>query len=265
MSKFKQTKLKHRKHKNSDNNENNHSYKKYKIQTSKNKNKLVLKEGRYYRKNVSITKKHKRSRKYLNMRTLDALKTYGSTLKDQDGGFIISYLKFKWNMRKIKKIIAKLGKNQKDLNEFIDSYKKQPETFKRLGDKKAVVIYDILRTEKEKTIIEFLIENKEEKTYDTSHMQHDLDMIKTKIEIATTEQLKQLNKEIDKEKPKYEKNKKNFEENSKKFEKINEDYSKIMAFYVEQQELSDRYHAIEKDEKLTKSEKEIKKKYKKNE
>ena len=271
MSKFKQTKLKHRKHKNSDNNENNHSHnnnhshKKYKIQTSKNKNKLVLKEGRYYRKNVSITKKHKRSRKYLNMRTLDALKTYGSTLKDQDGGFILSYIKFKWNMRKIKKIIAKLGKNQKDLNEFIDSYKKQPETFKRLGDKKAVVIYDILRTEKEKTIIEFLIENKEEKTYDTSHMQHDLYMIKTKIEIATAEQLKQLNKEIDKEKPNYEKNKKNFEENSKKFEKINEDYSKIMAFYVEQKELSDRYHAIEKDEKLTKSDKEIKKKYKKNE
>ena len=273
MGKLKQTKIKHRKHKHkvpneneSHENQNTHTNKKYKILTSKNKNKLVLKEGRYYRKNVSINKKHKRSKKKLNIRTLDALKTYGSILKNQDGGFIISYLKFKWNMRKIKKIIDKLGKNQKELNEFIDSYKKQPETFKRLGDKKAVVIYDILRTEKEKTIIEFLLQNKDkEKTYDTSNMQHDLDMINTKITIATKEQLKQLNKEIEKEKPIYEKNKKKFEKDSKKYEKINEDYSKLMAFYEEQKELSDRYNAIKDLEKLTKEDKSIKTKYLKNE
>ena len=158
MVKLKQTKLKHRKHKESENNENNnnHSHKKYKILTSKNKNKLVLKEGHYYRQNFSINKKHKRSRKYLTMRTLDALKTYGVTLKNQDGGFILSYIKFKLNMRKIKKIIEKLGKNKVEMNEFIHSYEKQPETFKRLGDKKAVVIYDILRTIKDKTIIQFL-------------------------------------------------------------------------------------------------------------
>ena len=275
MGKLKQTKLKHRKNKDSDENSdensdinassNNHTTKKYKILTSKNKNKLVLKEGRYYRKNDSINKKNKRSKKYLNMRTLDALKTHGSILKNQDGGFIINYLKFKWNMRKIKKIIDKLGKNQKDLNKFIDSYKKQPETFKRLGDNKAVVIYDILRSEKEKTIIEFLLQNKEEKTYDTSNMQHDLDMINTKIKITTTQQLKQLNEEIKNEKPRYEQNKKKFLKDSKQFEKLNEDYSKIMAFYVEQKELSDRYHSIAKDEHLTKQDKEIKNKYKKNE
>lgn len=284
MSKLKQTKLKHRKNKNSKNSENthsenthsetsetsnnslNHKTKKYKILTSKNKNKLVLKDGRYYRKNHSKSKKHKRSKKQLNIRTLDALKRYGSILKNQDGGFIINYLKFKWNMRKIKHIIEKLGKNQKELNEFIDSYKKQPETFKRLADKKAVVIYDILRTEKEKTIIEFLLANRDkEKTYDTSNMQHDLDMIKTKIEISTTEQLKQLNAEIKKEKPKYDKNKEKFLKDSKKFEKINEDYSKLMAFYVEQKELSDKYDGIKDLQKLTKQDKEIKNKYLKNE
>ena len=272
MGKLKQTKLKHRKHKDGDgdnNSVNQETHKKYKLLTSKNKNKLVFKEGRYYRKNVSMNKKHKRSQKHFNVRTLDVLKKYGSTLKNQDGGFggfIVDYLKFKLNMRQIKKIIAKLGKNQKDINEFIDSYKKQPETFKRLGDKKAVIIYDIIRTEKERTIIQFLLENRDqEKTYDTSTMQHDLDMINTKIEIATSEQLKQLNKEIEKEKPLYEKNKEKFEKDSKKFEVINKDYSKLMAFYEEQKELSDRYHSIEKDEKLTKQDKEIKKKYKKNE
>ena len=285
MVKLKQTKLKHRKHKDSDNsdrdksdrdnsdrdnsdrdNSDNHTTKKYKILTSKNKNKLVLKKGRYYRKNDSINKKHKRSKKYFNIRTLDALKKYGSTLKNQDGGFIISYLKFQWNMRKIKQIIDKLGKNQVEINKYIDSFKKQPETFKRLGDKKAAIIYDILRTQKEKTIIEFLLENGDkEKTYDTSNMEHDLNMIKTKIEISITNQLMQINAEIDKEKPKLKKNLEKFKKDSIKFEKINEDYSKIMAFYVEQKELSDKYHAIEKDEKLTDEDKKIKKKYKKNE
>jgi len=272
MGKLKQTKLKHRKHKdsddNSDNDDNsiNHTTKKYKILTSKNKNKLVFKEGRYYRKNDSINKKNKRSKKYFNMRTLDAIKTYGSTLKNQDGGFIINYIKYKWNMKKIKKIIAKLGRNQVEINKYIDTYKNQPETFKRLGNKKAVVIYDILRTIKDKTIIEFLLENKDnEKTYDTSNMEHDLNMIKTKIEISTANQLKQINYEIKKEKPQLEKNLTLFRKNSKKFEKINEDYSKIMAFYVEQKELSDKYHLIEKSEHLTKYDKQIKKKYLKNE
>ena len=288
MGKLKQTKIKHRKHKkDSDNNSDssdrtvnsdrtdssdrtvnsdNSTTKKYKILTSKNKNKLVLKEGRYYRKNNSINKKHKRSKKNFNMRTLDALKKYGSELKNQDGGFIINYLRFKWNMRKIKKIIAKLGKNQVEINKYIDSYKTQPETFKRLGDKKAVIIYDILRTQKEKTIIEFLLENKDkEKTYDTSNMEHDLTMINTKIAIALTNQLKEINAQIKKEKPQLAQNLTLFKKNSKKFEKINEDYSKIMAFYVEQKELSDKYHVIEKLEHLTKYDKQTKKKYLKNE
>jgi hypothetical protein len=281
MGKLKQTKLKHRKHKdsdeNSENSENslkhvNHDthktheiHKKYKILTSKNKNKLVLKEGRYYRKNDSINKKHKRSQKHFNIRTLDALKKYGVTLKNQNGGFIISYLKFKWNMRKIKKIIEKLGKNKVEMNEFIHSYEKQPETFKRLGDKKAVVIYDILRTIKDKTIIQFLLDNKEEKTYDTSNMEHDLNNIKTKIEITTANQLKQYNKEIEKEKPKLAKNLAKFRKDSEKFRKINEEYSKIMAFYEEQRELSDRYNSIKDLEKLTSDDKSIKTKYLKNE
>ena len=152
MVKLKQTKLKHRKHKDNHENQSNN---KSNILTSKNKNRLVSKNGKYYRKNLSINKKNKRSRKQLQFRTLDVLKTYGSTFKNQDGGFIISYLKYKWNMRKIKKIIAKLGKNQKELNEYIHTYENQPETFKRLGDKKAAVIYDILRTEKDKTIYNF--------------------------------------------------------------------------------------------------------------
>ena len=273
MGKLKQTKIKHRKHKkDSDNNSdrsvssNTSTTKKYKILTSKNKNKLVLKEGRYYRKNDSINKKNKRSKKHFNMRTLDALKKYGSELKNQDGGFIINYLRFKWNMRKIKKIIAKLGKNQVEINKYIDSYKTQPETFKRLGDKKAVIIYDILRTQKEKTIIEFLLENKDkEKTYDTSNMEHDLTMINTKIAIALTNQLKEINAQIKKEKPQLAQNLTLFKKNSTKFEKINEDYSKIMAFYVEQKELSDKYHVIEKLEHLTKYDKQTKKKYLKNE
>ena len=265
MSKLKNTKLKHKKHKDSDNSDN-HTHKKYKIVTSKNKNKLVLKEGRYYRKNGSMNKKNKRSRKYLNMRTLDALKTYGSTLKDQDGGGIISYLKFKWNMRKIKQILEKLGKNKVEMNEFIHSYEKQPETFKRLGDKKAVVIYDILRTIKDKTIIQFLLDNKDkEKTYDTSNMEHDLYNIKTKIEITTANQLKQYNKEIEKEKPKLAKNLAKFKKDSQKFRKINEEYSKLMAFYEEQRELSDKYNAIKDLEKLTSDDKVIKNKYLKNE
>lgn len=273
MGKLKHTKLKHRKHKDSDDNNKNSvnhethdTRKKYKILTSKNKNKLVLKEGRYYRKNDSINKKHKRSQKHFNIRTLDALKKYGVTLKNQDGGFIISYLKFKWNMRKIKKIIAKLGKNKVEMNAFIHSYEKQPETFKRLGDKKAVVIYDILRTIKDKTIIQFLLDNKDnEKTYDTSNMEHDLNNIKTKIEITTANQLKQYNKEIEKEKPILAKNLAKFRKDSEKFRKINEEYSKIMDFYEEQRELSDKYHSIAKDEKITNADKAIKKKYLKNE
>jgi len=248
MVKLKQTKLKHRKHKDNHENQSNN---KSNILTSKNKNRLVSKNGKYYRKNLSINKKNKRSRKQLQFRTLDVLKTYGSTFKNQDGGFIISYLKYKWNMRKIKKIIAKLGKNQKELNEYIHTYENQPETFKRLGDKKAAVIYDILRTEKDKTIIQFLLNNKEEKTYDTSNMEHDLELINTKIEIETANKLKLYNQEIAKEMPKLAKNLAKFKADSAKFRKINEDYSKLVTFYEEQRELSDKYHSIKDLEKLT--------------
>lgn len=262
MVKLKQTKLKHRKHKDNHEKQSNN---KSNILTSKNKNRLVSKNGKYYRKNLSINKKNKRSRKQLQFRTLDVLKTYGSTFKNQDGGFIISYLKYKWNMRKIKKIIAKLGKNQKELNEYIHTYENQPETFKRLGDKKAAVIYDILRTEKDKTIIQFLLNNKEEKTYDTSNMEHDLELINTKIEIETANKLKLYNQEIAKEMPKLAKNLAKFKADSAKFRKINEDYSKLVTFYEEQRELSDKYHSIKDLEKLTSKDKEIKNKYLKNE
>ena len=268
MGKIKKTKLKNKKTKDNTNNSKSsgdisHIKDSFKISTSKNKNKLVYNGGRYYRKNVSINKKNKRTKNYVNMRTLDAINTYGSQLKTQSGGFF-TFIKYWWNMRKIKKIIGNLGKNQVEINKFIDSYKVQPETFKRLGDKKALVIYDIIRTEKEKAIAEFLLNNKNETTYDTSNIEHDLKMIETKLNITTKEQLKRFEKDINKELPKFQSNKNKFLKDSEKFRDINKAYSQLIAFYEEQKEIFDKYTKLEGKDKLTDSDKEDRKKYLKN-
>jgi hypothetical protein len=251
---------------NSDNSKSNSS-----ILTSKNKNKLVLKGGQYYRKNNSI-RKNKRTKSILNIRTLDKLSSKDNLIDNsietlsptQAGGFIIKYLKFKYKLKKIKKIIEKLNKNEKEINVFVDTYKTQTNTFKRLGDKKALVVYDYIRTQKDKTIIEYLKNNMKDLNLladiKTSSITHSLEMIKT-MEITIKKKLKQFEKEIKKEKPKFALNQKKFDIDSKKFRKINKQFQELQDFYTEQAEILDKYIDLEGKKQLRKEDEKEKKKY----
>ena len=105
--------------------------------TSKNLDKLIYKGGKYYRisKNDSINKQNKRTQNYANIRTLDNINKYGSHFnsgggdgncdgnsRNQYGSGLFKHLRFKQKVKKIRKIIKQLGENEKDINEFIDSY-----------------------------------------------------------------------------------------------------------------------------------------------
>jgi len=259
MVKVKQTKLNH------NNNNDEHKIYNTSILTSKNKNKLIFKGGKYYRKNNSIDKNNKRTKKLLKSRTLN--NTYSILLPKQSGGFIIKYLKFKYKLKKIKNIIAKLNKNEKDINQFINSYKTQTETFKRLGDKKAKTIYEDIRTQKDKTILEYLKNSisqnpamSKEPNINTSSVEHNLDMIKSK-EITIAKNLKQFDKEIKKEKPAFIKNQAKFASDSKKFRKINKEFQELQDFYTEQAEILDKFIDTEGKTQLRDSDKKNKEKY----
>jgi len=267
MVKFKYTKINNKnKRYNDDNKYNNKDDNKYNrsILTSKNKNKLVLKGGTYYRKNKNNNSiyKNKRTKNILKTRTLDELNTYDSSLSKQSGGFIIKYLKFKYKLRKIKKIIEKLNKNEKVMNEFINSYKTQTNTIKRLTDKKSATIYEDIRTKKDKTIIEYLKKNKKElSNVKTSDVEHSLELIQTKEKITIPNEIKQFNKEIKKELPKFKLNQKKFNSDSKKFRKINKEFQELQAFYIEQAEILDKYRDLEGKTQLRKEDEKEKKKY----
>ena len=104
------------------NNNHNNTLSNNSFLTSKNNNKLVYEGGRYVRKNDIINKKTRTS---LPLRTLERLNKYGMyNIYTQYGGYVTGW-KFAGKMKKVKKIIKKLGKYEMRLNEFSDSYEVQ--------------------------------------------------------------------------------------------------------------------------------------------
>ena len=243
------------------NNNHNNTLSNNSFLTSKNNNKLVYEGGRYVRKNDIINKKTRTS---LPLRTLERLNKYGMyNIYTQDGGYITGW-KFEGKMKKVKKIIKKLGKYEMRLNEFSDSYEAEVKTFKRLGDKKADSINDKLRSKRREIIISFIKNNMDkEHTFKTSNFQQNLEMIKINY-ISADKEIKQLDKEIKEETKKHKEFIKVFNKEKETFAKIFKKRAKINNFYTEQKEIKDKYVEIADGKKLDKKDKKLKIHYEKN-
>ena len=243
------------------NNNHNNTLSNNSFLTSKNNNKLVYEGGRYVRKNDIINKKTRTS---LPLRTLERLNKYGMyNIYTQDGGYITGW-KFESKMKKVKKIIKKLGKYEMRLNEFSDSYEAEVKTFKRLGDKKADSINDKLRSKRREIIISFIKNNMDkEHTFKTSNFQQNLEMIKINY-ISADKEIKQLDKEIKEETKKHKEFIKVFNKEKETFAKIFKKRAKINNFYTEQKEIKDKYVEIADGKKLDKKDRKLKIHYEKN-
>ena len=219
-------------------------------------------------KNKYINKQNKKTRNYLNTRTLDALKQYGygyisknqyggihedanrdatrevdsdvTREVDSDvtrslglnGGFIIEHLKLKYKLSEFKNFINKFRKEEINIKKYIDSYEGKVETFKQLGVDKAIKVTTFIINFRRKVIFEFINQNVEnEKLVKTSNLEHQIELINNKL-LGIDESIKSYEKSVKKEVPMFKKYNIALKKDSKNFLKLVKFFeTKIRKYY----------------------------------
>ena len=214
----------------------------------------------------SINKKNKRTRNYMNIRTLDALKQYGYGYigKNQDGGFFIDYIKLKYKLHQFKKFITKFRKEEINIKKYIDSYEGKTTTFKQLADDKASAVTLYIISYRKKAIYEFMFQNIDtEKQFKTSNLEHDISLIDSRI-LGANESIKSFEKSVKKEIPKFKKYNDALTKDSKHFLKLVKFFeSKLRKYYVTITQIKKDYNLYHDKKHIDEEAKKKIKKYKK--
>ena len=253
---------------------------KYSMKYSMKKcNNCKTKKHNYSHNCSGVTKKHNYSnnfKKYSlinnNLTRIKRIKNITNITKKHTGGmFGLKYIEFQWNMHKFNKMIDKLNKFDKKIQDDIDSYKIQAKTFEMRAQDKAEIQTEIINNYRQKIII--LIYQKDE--IETPEKKQSIkiminDSIKTVDDHLTSlgERKIQLDKEMGKDIPEYLRLMKSFKIKTEKFNKLTEEYAKNSKFYQEIKEMKRSYDIILDGKKsengLSKSDKKKISKFKQN-
>lgn len=233
-----------------------------------------------YSNNCSgITKKHNYSnnfKKYSlinnNLTRIKRIKNKNKITQKHTGGmFGLKYIELQWNLHKFNKIIDKLNKFDKDIQNDIDSYKIQANTFETRAQDKAEMLTEIINNYRQKLIIR--IYQKDEIEMPAKHESNKI-MINESMKtvdnhIASLGKRNiQIDNEMGKDIPEYLRLMKSFKTKAEKFNKITAEYAKNSKFYQEIKDMKRSYDIIlegkQSESGLSKADKQKISKFKKN-
>ena len=178
----------------------------------------------------------KRSRKYKSINFEDIkYKINDTTRLTQKGGNIFKHWK---NMYKFKKFKNQFDKEEKNINKYIDSYKVNAETFKKIAESKRDSTTNYILNKRQLTILDMTkpkttSDDKTDKNFLKSVISgHDLSMIENKTKRLELE-MAEANKQIAKNLPEFIKDKKQFDKCIKlcfKISSLELDLKKLLYF-----------------------------------
>jgi hypothetical protein len=195
-------------------------------------------------------------------------KKYRKYSLKQNGAGLFSFIRLKWKMRVVNKIIGKLNTLEKNMNKEIDSYETKAKRFENLAKEKAEfqtkyivafrekIVYDIYRSDKE----ELDKQNVERKTFIDTKIKR-LNILVENSKIGAVEKDRIFAAYL----KEYLRLFKKFSKELEDFNKIAAMKNKIEAFQNEIKDLRDAAQSLDGKTKLSKEDKAKAKEYKANE